>query len=225
MKRIGLSQEALKLIACVAMLADHLGALFFPGYTLRIIGRIAFPIYCFLLAEGCRHSRNLKRYGLRLFLGMLLSELPFDYLFFGELTWQHQSVMVTLVIGFVMIVWSRKQGSVLLPFCICFFAAEFLHGDYGGMGIAVIAVFLITNQRPYEKLLQAAALELVFWSMDSVPVSFPGLRIPIQLFGLLAMIPIACYSGEKRTGGKLVQWAFYLFYPVHMILLILIRTL
>ena len=92
MRKHGLSQEGLKLLACVTMLIDHIGAtlvlrmlqtmsvrneqyylLVGIYYTMRIIGRVAFPIYCFLLVEGAYHTRNPKKYGMRLFVGMLLS--------------------------------------------------------------------------------------------------------------------------------------------------------
>ena len=56
MEKRGLSQEALKAIACVTMLLDHIGSIFVSGYTLRIIGRIAFPIFCFLMAEGAYYT-------------------------------------------------------------------------------------------------------------------------------------------------------------------------
>ena len=72
-KKQGLSQEGLKLIACVTMLIDHIGAAFVPWMWLRMVGRIAFPIYCFLLAEGAFYTRNPRRYGARLAVGALLA--------------------------------------------------------------------------------------------------------------------------------------------------------
>ena len=117
MKRFGMSQEMLKLIACMTMLIDHIAAvLVIPSdaamlagdttvawvhVVMRGIGRVAFPIFCFLLVEGAHHTRNPRKYALRLSLGMVLSEIPFDLAFFGRLTWAHQSVMVTLLLGFM----------------------------------------------------------------------------------------------------------------------------
>lgn len=222
MEKKGISQEGLKLIACLTMLIDHIGAVLLPGLGLRIIGRIAFPVYCFLMVEGAAHSHNQKKYGQRLLIGALLAEFPFDLLFFGQFTWTHQSVMVTLLIGYFMILWARKQG-ILLPLLVCFFAAELLCTDYGGFGIALIAVFWTTSGKSYEPLLRIFGMALVFWCMESYRVTILGLQISIQMFGLLAMIPIAFYSGEKRTYSKWVQWGFYLFYPVHMLVLLLIE--
>ena len=87
MERKGLPQEGLKLIACITMLIDHIGAVFFPSLILlRIIGRLSFPIYCFLLAEGAAHTKHAPRYALRLLLCALISELPYDLAFSGKLT-------------------------------------------------------------------------------------------------------------------------------------------
>lgn len=219
MKKKGLSQEGLKLIACITMLIDHIGATLIPNMTLRAIGRISFPIYCFLLVEGIAHTRDVKKYGKRLLIGLLLSELPFDFLFYGGLTWRHQSVMVTLFLGYIMAAWSRKKGNILFPLAICFFTAEFLCTDYGGWGVALIAVFLFSAEKSHEKLLQLIGMGLIFWCMDSYRISILGHMVPIEMLGLLAMIPIALYSGRKTTYNKGIQWAFYLFYPAHLLIL------
>ena len=220
-----LSQEALKLIACLCMLADHIGAVFVPGYTLRIIGRIAFPIFCFLLVEGAAHTRSPKRYILRLAAGAVLAELPFDLLFYGRITWAHQNVMLTLLIGLAMVLWARKRGRWLLPFCVCFFAAELAGSDYGGWGVALIALFMVTAENKREILLQMVGMCLIFWLMDSASVRVFGLSVSIQMFGVLSILPIWLYSGKKWTSGKAVQWGFYLFYPVHLLILYLCKVI
>ena len=128
-----ISQEGLKLIACITMLIDHIGAIFFPDLdSLRIIGRIAFPIYCFLLVEGAHYTRNPKKYACRLLIGAILSEIPFDLAFAGRNNWYSCSVMVTLLLGYGAILAMEQvkglwKGIVVLPF---FLAAEFLGADY-----------------------------------------------------------------------------------------------
>ena len=218
MKQKPLSQEGLKLIACLTMLIDHVGALFFPhNLWFRVIGRLAFPIYCFLLAEGAHYTRNPVKYGLRLFVGLLLSEIPFDLAFFGRLTLAHQSVMFTLLLAFILAVVIKKlplTGKLLavIPF---YFVAEFLNTDYGGLGIIMAAVFLIGRELPEPMVIQTSGLLLVNFSYFST--SF------IQPFATAAMIPISLYSGQKTTKSKLLQWAFYLFYPVHLLVLWLLH--
>lgn len=225
---IGLSQEALKLIACAAMLLDHIGAVFLPGSVLRDIGRISFPIFCFLLAEGTFHTRNPRRYALRLFLGMLLAELPFDYAFFGRVNWGHQNVMLTLLLGFLAL-WSvRSLESRLLkplPAVLCVLLAELLQADYGGVGVLLVLLFGLTREMRGKNLIRALVMLYLFAGMFSITLLRIGnFALTQQMLGTLAMIPIALYSGEKKTSAKAVQLGFYLFYPVHLILLYLIAV-
>ena len=217
-----ISQEWLKIIACVTMLLDHIGAVLVPCMGLRIIGRLAFPIYCFLMAEGIRHTKNPKKYGLRLALGALLAELPFDLLFYGRLTLTHQSVMVTLLLAFLMAMWAQKSGRLLMPLAVCFFAAELLRSDYGGTGVALVALFIYSRKQEKPFLFQAAGMAVLMLLMGSVEVTVGIVNVPIQMFALLALIPIYFYSGVKSTNGIWVQRVFYLFYPVHMLILYLI---
>ena len=119
MKQRGLSQEGLKIIACVTMLIDHIGAVLLPQYfSLRMIGRIAFPIYCFLLVEGAHYTKNPGKYALRLGIGMLLSELPFDLAFSRGWSWGYQSVMVTLLLVFLALKCMERTKNIFLKMLI-----------------------------------------------------------------------------------------------------------
>lgn len=217
MKHTPLSQEGLKLIACVTMLIDHVGAVFFPqNLLLRVIGRLAFPIYCFLLAEGAHYTQNPTKYALRLFIGLLLAEIPFDLALYGQISWAHQSVMFTLLLAFSMAMIMKKLpllGKVLavIPF---YFAAELLHTDYGGLGIVMAAIFIISRELPEALLFQTCGLLAANLAYFTSSI--------IQPFAVLSMIPIGLYSGKKVSGSKPLQWAFYLFYPVHLLILWLI---
>lgn len=240
-----ISQEQLKGIACLSMLIDHIGATLvmrlmqemslsgttpiYGYYLMRIIGRIAFPIYCFLLVEGAYHTRNPKRYGIRLFIGMLLSEIPFDLAlsFRGSVffDWTSNSVMVTLLLGFCMIeailrvkgIW---KAVMTLPF---YLLAEWLHTDYGGLGILIIAVFALTKGMPQEKLLRAVGLCMVIYPGSRIFLG--SVAVNLEWFAALALIPIYFYDGRKLTHSKAVQWAFYLFYPVHLAVLFFLEVL
>ena len=246
MKNKGLSQESLKLIACVTMLIDHIGAaLVVPTmdiynsnvelYTtmawinlvMRCIGRIAFPIFCFLLVEGVSHTRNPKKYVQRLAIGMLLSEIPFDLAFFGDgISWAHQSVMVTLLLGCIMVLMmNRSKGFWKLLWIVPFYyAAEWLHTDYAGEGILMIALFALAKGRKHEKWLQLAVMLLMYWDLSWEMRYFNlDVRVPMNRLPLMAAIPILCYDGRKLTYSKKVQWVFYLFYPVHIAVLCLLK--
>lgn len=239
----GISQEGLKLIAFLTMLIDHIGATVVYGLylaawnagdyasvnalvplyqTMRIIGRIAFPIYCYLLVEGAHHTRNPRKYALRLGIGILLSELPFDLAFSGGLDWESSSVMVTLLLGFLMILAMKEaKGIWKLPVIVPFFLlAEFLRTDYAGNGIAIIAMLELTRGHSYEKWLRAAGMAVLLWFGAGITIG--SITVPIELFGLAALVPMFCYRGRKLTHSKWAKWAFYLFYPVHLTALWLI---
>ena len=222
----GLSGNALKIIAAVCMLLDHIGVLLLPRVTiLRIIGRLAFPIYCFLMAEGLARSRNLKKYGIRLAIGAALSEIPFDLLFYGGVTIYHQSVMVTLLLGYFMYLWMGKMPkNPLIPAVFCALAAEILGTDYGAMGVAMIALFVLTRGSD-NRLLQFWGVAVLCWMMGGAGWQVGSLFVPVQIFGTAAMVPIGLYNGQKSTASRAVQWGFYLFYPVHLAALLLLRLL
>ena len=228
MKTKRLPQEILKLIACIAMFIDHFGAAVVIDlpiahmaelyYTCRAIGRIAFPVYCFLLVEGMYRTTKPVKYISRLCVSILLAELPFDFLFEGGFTWEYQSVMVTLTLGAIMLLCMDKVKTqwvnilLWIPFAL---VADLCKCDYGGWGIATIAVLVLFNRLS----LQALGILLINWAMNSFAISIFGIGIPIQLFAALAVISIAYYSGRKLTYNKAIQWAFYLFYPVHLLFL------
>lgn len=243
MQKRGLSQEGLKLIACVTMLLDHIGVvivmncfenatgaskgIFLDLYEiLRTIGRLAFPIYCFLLAEGSVHTCKPVRYGLRLMICALLSELPYDFALWGRFNWQHQSVMVTLFLGFCALeAMKRCSGPVIkllisVPFMVL---AEFTGGDYGAEGIMLVVLFALTRDMKYRYLAQALGMWFIFSPSHAMFLNWIGrISITVQEWAVLAIIPIAMYGGRKITNHKVIQWAFYLFYPVHLLVLYLL---
>lgn len=226
--RRGLCQEALKLIAVVTMLLDHIGATLVPNIGLRVIGRVAFPIYCFLLAEGVHYTRDARAYLLRLGASMLVSELPFDLGLFGRVTLEYQSVMVTLTLACCMGLCMKRIDNTLLkalvavPFAL---AAELLRTDYGGAGVLVVAMFLLTRGMRLRLAVQTALLAALCLLIGGAHIRIGAVRVPIELFGVLAMLPIACYRGAKASRSRAVQAAFYAFYPVHLSALYLIQAL
>ena len=215
----GLSREGLKAIACVSMLFDHIGALLVDNIWLRLVGRLAFPIYCFLLVEGIHHSHDLKKYQTRLILAALLAEIPFDLAFSGGLDFESCSVMVTLLLGFWTVMAVEKGEGIWIWAAVlsAFLAAEVLRADYAGIGVLMILLFDVTREHPGKRWLQALGMVILNWMGSDVTVF--GIGIPQQLFAVLALIPIFLYDGRKLTGSRAVQGAFYLFYPVHLLIL------
>ena len=247
----GISQERLKLAACLTMLIDHIGyELIYPVYSgmsvasaadlpevrlvyrlyllCRCVGRIAFPIFAFLLVEGFHHTRDRKKYALRLAVGAVLSEIPYNLMVSGEVFWRQQSVMVTLLLGFCA-VWCmdrcRKlawKPVVMLPFALL---AELLMTDYGWKGIVLIAMFELSRYMYSPNLIRIGGMIVLFHYMPSYVFQLGGFTLPMQVLGVLSMFFIANYDGQKRTYSKAVQWAFYLFYPVHLLVLWALGTM
>ena len=223
MQKRGFSQESLKLIACLTMLVDHIGALLMPQYMwMRAIGRLSFPIYCFMLAEGVHYTKNPLKYGLRLFVCMIISEIAFDYALFGMISWDYQNVMVALLIGFLLGMCMKQvnqplfQLLLVVPFALI---AEWARVDYGGLGVALMAMFMLTRDVPYARILQTVALMAICYLLDETVIVIAGFAMRLQLLAVFAMVPIALYSGRKVTSSKALQWAFYLFYPVHLMII------
>lgn len=236
-----LSQETLKLIACLTMLLDHIGAIVVMGMfsrnpsrelldlyeTLRLIGRIAFPIYCFLLAEGSFYTHNPRRYGIRLAVCALVSELPYDLALWGGLNWGHQNVMITLLLAFGALETMKKYPNMLwkllaaAPFAIL---ASLARADYGAEGVLLVVLFALTRDMPSRLIAQFFGMWFLFSPGHAMMLNwFGGFSVTIQEWAVLALIPIALYSGRKLTDSRLVQWGFYLFYPLHLLILWFLR--
>lgn len=238
--RKGISGGALKLIAIFTMLIDHIGAAIFETtlipaaykaggnyqlYTqidivLRCIGRLAFPIFCFLIVEGFFHTRNVKKYALRLAVFAIISEVPFDLAFFHKtFYWGYQSVYLTLVIGLLVITGidyvENKDLKRIIKSIIQVLVAALgialafaLRTDYYGLGVLLILLFYLFRKKELWRNI-TCCLNLILLG-------------PIELFGVISLIPIHFYNGKK--GLKINKYVFYAFYPVHLFILYLIAT-
>jgi len=210
--KVGIDAFTLKMIAAVTMLIDHVGYIFFPQYVLlRIIGRISFPIFAFLIVEGFMHTRDVKKYIFRMIIFALITEIPFDFAFYGTFNWGHQNVLVTFLLALVAMYidrqYKRKIG-VVAAFVLAF-AAEFIGSDYGMFGVIVVMMFYWNYERFYNKLIFGTA-------------TLTLLVTNYQIFDVMAMIPIGLYNGKKGIG---VKYFFYVFYPGHLLVLYLIHIL
>lgn len=221
-KNNGLSGSTLKIMAMISMLVDHTGAVLLSSiltgnafykvnWVMRyFIGRFAFPIYCFLLVEGFQRTGSRKKYIIRLFLFAILSEIPFDLAFHGEM-WSlaGQNIFFTLSLGMLMMagmeeiekrcrnIWMLHIGRVLV-FLVIAGIAELIACDYGAHGIIAIALLYLFRKNKTEQLI--AGCVAFAWEITA-PIAF---------------IPVAFYNGKR---GISLKYVFYAFYPVHLLLL------
>lgn len=229
-RRQGISGSSLKLIAVVTMLIDHIAATVLTRFlitggggqattewwelyqTMRGIGRIAFPIYCFLLVEGFTHTRSRGKYAVRLFLFALVSEIPFDLAFHSKvLEFGYQNVFFTLFLGLLTIIFlsevEKKQGWHIGLRMFLFAGivvagmtvAYALKTDYSYYGVMCIVVLYLFRGRRQVQVLAGCA-SFCWWELPAVA----------------AFIPIYFYNGKR---GWNIKYFFYLFYPVHLLVL------
>lgn len=215
-----LDGTTLKLIAMISMVFDHVGDNFFPGQTwMRIVGRIAMPIFAFCIAEGFTHTRDRKKYLLRMGVFALVSELPFDLLTAGRLGFAHQNVMVTFFLAILALLCydritggRRSPGRVALGIgaVLAFMAlALILRTDYSFYGVGLVFLFYVLREK---KLWLRNLAGMIYHALSQ--------NVGIYLFGLLGFLPLFFYNGKKGRGLK---WLFYIFYPGHLLLLWLLK--
>lgn len=233
-----LSGNQLKMIAVISMLIDHTAVVFienrilrgsspyqtgtaeamayFAGWrqidmVMRCIGRLAFPIFCYLIVEGFLHTRDVRRYGARLLAFAFLSEIPFDLAVFDRWFYpNYQNVYVTLFLGLLALIRLKKfqlEGSLwkqALTVAVCCCGAVLLKSDYGAFGVFfVVLLYLLHGQVRQQTILGAIALA---WEVTAP----------------LAMIPIRMYDGTR--GKRNWKWFFYAFYPSHLLILYLLAV-
>lgn len=198
----------LKCIAIVSMALDHTGAVLYPSQIwLRCLGRIAFPIFCFLIVEGFFHTHDVRRYMGRLGVFALISEIPYDLAFRGvPLEYAHQNVFFTLLIGIGMMVllernreWPVKAVILLLAMWL----AVLTRSDYNFRGVLLIFVFYIFHESRWLAVTAGGLWNFLYQGV-------------IQKYGVLSVLPLALYNGER---GRKMKYFFYIFYPAHLLLL------
>ena len=226
-----LSNSALKVIAVVTMVIDHIGVVFLSktniallstaGYTLtlyelsRDIGRLSFPLFAFLLAEGFMRTRDRKKYGWRLFAFALISEIPWNLEHRGTIFFpESQNVFFTLLLGYLAMCAiyqaEQEQGKKRIMYLLAPFAlltlSFFSCADYGFYGVGFILMLWLLRKHPVCRAVVGVCM------------------LPSRWIGGLAFIPMGMYNGKRGfIKGRVLQFAFYAFYPAHMLLFYLIK--
>ena len=238
-KRFGISATTLRLLAMLFMLLDHMWATVVPGNNwMTYVGRLAFPIFAFQLVEGFYHTSNRQAYFKRLLILALISEIPFNLMIVSSPIFPfHQNTVFTLLLG----LWAiseidnaRKiRTKPVMAKASFILLTVWLLGllgfvDYGWKGVMTVVAFYVFRNGRFAKIGQFFSLLLlnvVLFEGQSFALFDGAYYLPTQVFALLALIPIWLYDGSKGIGGKRFQHAAYLFYPVHLLILHLLRIL
>ena len=230
----GLDGGTLKGIAAALMLTDHVGAILLPEVlALRCVGRLAFPIFAFFIAEGYAHTRDFGRYFRRLAILAVVSEIPFNLENGTVFDLTRQNVLFTFCLALLTLrgleALGRERGfgrwaGCGLVLAAGFAAGELLRTDYGGWGVVTVALLYLCRDGKYAKLWLLLAMAAVNGlGMGSLTMPVFGGEMPIQIFAVAALPVIWLYNGQ--AGPKGLRRAFYVFYPAHLLVLEGIRTL
>lgn len=234
--KFSLSGNKLKLLAAFFMIVDHVGLLFFPSMPIfRILGRISFPIFAYFVAEGCKYTKSKARYFLTMFSFAALTQAV--YYVFTKSLMMCVFVTFTVSIAFVYALYGIKDAifskdrtrvkilaSVLtaitvfgsMIFAVIFFKIDLDYGLSGALLPAIISLAHKPKNSPeYWEKIDTPPVIFVLFAVGTAALCIGAPRI--QLFSLLALIPIALYSGER--GGAKLKYFFYLFYPLHLAIL------
>jgi hypothetical protein len=234
-----ISSAALHIIAMLSMLIDHTmkNVLEIDSWVF-VLGRLAFPIFAFMAAEGYFHTHSYRKYILRLFVFAVISEVPYDLMKSGTIFDTYdQNVLWTFLFALLCIrlidfvkakqkMWAYILTAVVVSL-IGLAVGSLSYVDYGGMGVLMVLIFYFFHERKWWCMLaQFILLFLINVFMlgalsPVILVSVFGLQseIPLQGFAVFSLIPIWMYHGRQGHHSRPFQYACYAFYPVHMIIL------
>ncbi len=238
--KFDISSAALHILAMIFMLLDHMWATVLPGRAwMTCLGRIAFPIFAFMIVEGYFHTHSFKKYMLRLLIAAILSEIPFNLMYGSQVIYPyHQNVLWTFLIA-LSVIWLiekiKQKGKLWLTILVSVLLtiAGVLLGlitmvDYYGAGVFTVLVFYFFHERKWwgylGQLLLLGWLNLEVIGGLYYPVTIAGVELELlqQGFALLALIPIWLYRGRQGYHSKAFQYGCYAFYPVHCLILALL---
>lgn len=213
----------LKVIAVVTMFIDHVGCIFFPQHVfLRWIGRCSFPIYCFLIAEGARYTRNIYKYFARMAFFAVVSEIPFNLAFGRSLIKTGScNVFFTLALGIAAIMCIQKIKNkflMALSVLVLVFLSYMINCDYDWYGVAMIIGFYLVNNKSTGVLAVQAGTTQLYCLIQMLKYKISMLKIA-QQWSMISIGVLLLYNGEKGYSNKILQWMFYVFYPAHLMIL------
>lgn len=212
-----LSGNALKILAAIFMTIDHIGVLLLPDAVwCRIVGRLALPIFAFMIAQGCKYTRNKGKYFGNIFILGVLCQIVYYFadgsLYFSILITFSLSILTIYALQF----WKNRKTA--LSAWVFAGAVTLVYGlnrvfiiDYGFWGCMLpvfAAAFQGTKKDRLPVHLGMLGIGLMLLALD-----FGG----IQFFSLLALPLLGCYNGRRGTGN--LKSFFYIFYPAHLVVL------
>jgi len=221
-----MNRNVLKIIAVISMVIDHLGLFLLPQMTwMRALGRLAFPIFAFFIAEGLKHTKSVKKYVLNLSLFAFISQVPYALL----LNFYNLNILFSflIAIGVIYLISIFNKHNIisivglLLTFTVLILVEVLGVIDYGIWGIMLILIFYFVKDSQIK--LSLSLVPLLLMSLERCFLfgfSFASLN---QLFSFVAILILAFYNNQK--GRANLKYLFYIFYPLHLSVIYLISNL
>ncbi len=229
-----MSSFLLKIIACFTMLLCHIPFVY-PQYSVPLIyiGKISFPLYAFLISEGYVHTRNFSKYLTRLIVFGVISQIPAYLLFVGKsFNGLYLNIFFTLALGLLGIrIYDKiKSKYISIPVIVLFAViAELLKFDYGAFGVLMIVCFYVFKRNKLNMVLSQMFLMFILYMKKMSYYTFSLFNLQYILFQLLfsviSLAIILTYNGKKGKSSGKIKLMFYFFYPVHLIILDLLKFL
>ena len=229
-----MSSFLLKIIACFTMLLCHIPFVY-PQYSvpLMYIGKISFPLYAFLISEGYVHTRNFSKYLTRLIVFGVISQIPAYLLFVGKsFNGLYFNIFFTLALGLLGIrIYDKIKSKYISTPLIILLAviAELLKFDYGAFGVLMIVCFYVFKRNKLNMVLSQMFLMFILYMKKMSYYTFSLFNLQYILFQLLfsviSLAIILTYNGKKGKSSGKIKLMFYFFYPVHLIILDLLKFL
>ncbi len=236
----GLTSFALHILAMLFMLSDHLWATVIPGNDwMTWVGRLAFPIFAFMIAEGYSHTKDFKKYAIRMLIFALISEIPYNLVYVTSFIYPfQQNVLWTFLVALLCMrgldkIKDKYKIYITIPLSAlligaCYLLCQLTMTDYFGDGLLMVILFYyFKNTSLLGCLGQLAGMVAInIYMMKGLTIPFElfgnSFEFPQQGFAVLSLIFIWLYRGKQGPHNKITKFIFYSFYPAHLLILGLI---
>ena len=240
MKKLSLNRDQIKYAAIIAMLIDHIAMFLLSSgiaeapvsrialySAMRVIGRLTAPVMLFFLTEGFIHTSSRKKYGIRLFVFGIISQIPYSLSHYNTLLKPDLNVIIMLFMTFLMLTAAEKISSRALNFIVVFaLIMSTFCCDWGVIGPFMAWIFYHNRDDRKTQLRCYAALCGIQVLSSAVFLAKNGYHWYGELWqaGMFLVIPVLqCYNGKPGNKTPLNKWIFYIFYPLHLFIFWFIR--
>lgn len=235
MSKILINKNQLKYIALISMLLDHIGMFFVPvssgvlGIFLRVFGRLAAPIFCYSLAEGFTYTSSKKKYGIRLLIFSIISQFAYSFANYRKIFTFDLNMIFTLFLSFLMLLsYEKIQNKPLKWICVIGLIVLSVPCDWGIFGPLFVLIFYLNKNSKKNISIWYSIITLILIVSSIIFLIGNGYKWYGELWQLGLFMFIALlymYDNQKIKSTDFNKWIFYIFYPLHLIIIGIIKLI